>query len=167
MQVLEKGRIHDDDWMLVEGDDPLPAGRVIVDQARLPAAATARAAEGRPLGVRLHPDDALADLAPWLDALDLIALEMPTFHDGRTFSQARALRERHGFTGEIRVLGQPLPDQYLFLLRCGTTSVALPEDADIASWKLTGLGFSVTYQDSVRDEPLISLLRRRLAATRI
>lgn len=162
MRVLEDGAVRGDDWIIVEDETPLPPGRAIVDLARLPAEMAARGADGAELGVRLHPGDSPEGLSPWLDRLSLVALEMPGFRDGRAFSQARALREQHGFTGEIRMLGQPLPDQLLFLLRCGVSSVALPGDADVAEWLSAAQRFSVAYQDSVREEPAINLLRRRL-----
>ncbi len=165
MLVLENGQIRQDLWSLVEGAAALPPGPAIVDLDRLLAEGGVLTGRDVQAGVRLRPADPVGDLAPWLDRLELIAVEMPSFRDGRAFSQARALREQHGFTGDIRVLGHPLPDQYLFLQRCGITSVALADDAQLGIWQAEALRFKVGYQDSVRDEPLVSLLRRRLAAT--
>ena len=69
-----------------------------------------------------------------LEALDLdfmkysvIRLHFPAFKDGRAFTQARLLRERYGFTGDIRAAGEVLRDQALFMIRCGFTSFELPE----------------------------------------
>jgi len=60
------------------------------------------------------------------DVISLLAIEFPLFTDGRGYSQARMLREM-GFTGEIRALGDVLPDQVFFMARCGIDTFALKE----------------------------------------
>ena len=72
--------------------------------------------------------------------------------------------ERYGFTGEIRAVGHILPDQYRFLLRCGVSTVALPEGADPAPWQAALGRFGVAYQPAAADEAPLDHLRRRLAA---
>ena len=72
-----------------------------------------------PLGVRLASAQSPGLIAADLDRLDLVALEFPKFTDGRAYSYARLLRERHGFTGEVRAVGNVLRDQIAFMLRCG------------------------------------------------
>ena len=52
----------------------------------------------------------------------LVVLNFPKFTDGRAYSQARLLRERLGYTGELRATGAVLRDQLPFLLRCGFDS---------------------------------------------
>ena len=59
------------------------------------------------------------DLVPYLDRLAVVALVFPSFRDGRAYSQARLLRERHGYRGELRATGQVLRDQFVFMLRAG------------------------------------------------
>ena len=66
-------------------------------------------------GVLWPNDRDVAELAPYLDRLALVALAFPNFKDGRAYSQARILRERHRFRGELRATGQVLRDQFLFL----------------------------------------------------
>ena len=61
----------------------------------------------------------LDDLVPYLDRLAVVALVFPTFRDGRAYSQARLLRERYGYRGELRATGQVLRDQFMFMLRAG------------------------------------------------
>jgi uncharacterized protein (DUF934 family) len=92
----------------------------------------------------------------------LVAIRFPKFRDGRGFTLARTLRERYGFTGEIRALGHVLPDQHLFLLRCGFSSVAVPDDADLAVWTAAIGRFHVAYQPALAEKAPLSLLRRRL-----
>ena len=64
----------------------------------------------------------------------MIALEFPTFKDGRAYSTARLLRERHGFRGELRAVGNVLRDQLSFMHRCGFN--AFEVDGDDAAEKL-------------------------------
>ena len=122
------------DWITVAGDAPLPdAGPVILPLARLLAEPAALARTGG-VGALIGPDDDLAPLAPLLANLALVAIAFPKFRDGRGFTQMRALREHHAYTGEIRATGHPLPDQFLNLVRCGVTSVDLPPGQDAAIW---------------------------------
>ena len=88
---------------------------VIVPAARFLADAAELAQRAAPTGVLWPNDRRVAELAPWLDRLALVALAFPTFRDGRAYSQARLLRERYGFRGELRATGDVLRDQFLFL----------------------------------------------------
>eukprot|EP01037_Dinobryon_pediforme_P015659 gene15659-15806_t len=128
------GKPIDDHWITVGSETPVPQqGAIIVPLARLIAepALTGRA---DPLGVVIGPDENLQTLAPILPTLALVAVAFPKFRDGRGFTQIRTLRERHGFTGDIRAVGHPLPDQFLNLNRCGASSVCLPDGQDPAVW---------------------------------
>lgn len=89
----------------------------------------------RPLGVFASAGTTADQLAPYLDRLDLVAVEFPKFRDGRGFTLARTLREKHGFKGDIRAIGHTLPDQFPALLRCGITSVLLPPDHPAEQWQ--------------------------------
>lgn len=121
-------------WAILAADAPLPtAGPVILPLARLLAEPTAMALPGG-VGALIGPDDDLASLLPLLQKLLLVAVAFPKFRDGRGFTQMRALREQHGYTGEIRATGHPLPDQFLNLVRCGVSSVDLPTGQDAAVW---------------------------------
>lgn len=62
------------------------------------------------------------DLGPYLDRLDLVAVEFPSFSDGRGFSAARVLREQMGYAGDIRAIGKYILDQVPLARRCGVTS---------------------------------------------
>jgi len=88
------------------------------------------ARQGHAVGVWLGPDDELDELIPALDALSLIAIHFPSFTDGRGYSQAKLLRQRYGFCGELRATGDILRDQIYLLHRCGFSSFALREDQD-------------------------------------
>src|SRR6202040_857204 len=101
-------------------DAPIPDGLpVIVPAARFLADAEEILRRDAPAGVLWPNNRRVAELAPYLDRLAVIVLMFPNFKDGRGYSQARLLRERHGYRGELRAAGQILRDQFLFLVRAG------------------------------------------------
>ncbi|RON80974.1 DUF934 domain-containing protein [Pseudomonas fluorescens] len=109
--------------------------------------------------VWLGPDDEVESLVPWLGSLPLIALDFPSFRDGRAYSQAYLLRSRFGWAGELRAIGDVLRDQLSHMRQCGFDSFAVREDKS-AEDALKGLaGMSVLYGRSVI-EPR-PLFRRR------
>ncbi|MBL0373924.1 DUF934 domain-containing protein [Rhizobium sp. KVB221] len=77
------------------------------------------------LGVLILPADNVRALAPYLDRIALVAVSFPAFNDGRSFSHASLLRERLGFEGEIRAVGDVLIDPIPLMLRCGISSFAV------------------------------------------
>ena len=98
-------------------------------------------------------------VAPDLKHFALVAVDFPHFTDGRGCSIARLLRERHGWTGELRAVGYVIRDVIFYFSRCGFDAFDLRpgEDAQAA---LSAFGdFSEAYQTSVeRPQPLF---RRR------
>ena len=88
----------------------------------------------------------IAELAPYLDRLSLVALVFPQFRDGRAYSQARLLRERYGFRGELRATGQVLRDQFLFMLRAGFDSFEVTKPADAEALPRALRRYDVFYQ---------------------
>lgn len=81
-----------------------------------------------------------ADLPPHRDNLALVVLEFPKWVDGRAYSQARLLRSRLRFTGEIRATGHVLADMLPLLQRTGFDAVVLRADQDVATAR-RALGF--------------------------
>jgi len=122
-----------DPWTFVADEAPVPSDHAVLPLARLLGLAPSDLPQR--LGVRLAPSDAMDALVPLLPRLALIEVSFPKFRDGRGFTQARELRERHGFAGEIRAVGHVLPDQFLSLLRCGVSSVALAPGQDQSVWR--------------------------------
>ncbi len=112
------------------------------------------------VGVLLAPADDVAVLAADLVQLDLVAVSFPAFTDGRGFSQARLLRERYSFAGEVRAVGEVLIDQLFYMQRCGIDSFALRDDQDLPSAERALKVFSNAYQSAVNQSPLF---RRRVA----
>lgn len=112
-------------------------------------------------GVWFAADDEVESLGEDANTLAVIAVEFPAFTDGRGFTTGRLLRERYGYTGELRALGDVFKDTLNYLLRCGFNSFAVREDKDIAE-ALKGLDdFTEFYQANVGSVPLF---RRRQVA---
>nr|WP_110656454.1 DUF934 domain-containing protein [Salinicola halimionae] len=111
------------------------------------------------------------DLAPWLpsdaeltpelvaaiEKAALVAIDFPAFTDGRGYTLARLLRERFGYTGEIRAIGDVLIDQLYYMGRCGFDALALREDQELEPALNALKAFSVSYQPAVDlGEPLFA-----------
>jgi uncharacterized protein (DUF934 family) len=147
MQLIKDGRVVADSFVRVADGAPVPDGvPVIVPAARFLAEADVFAQRQTPTGVLWPNDRRVAELAPYLDRLALVALVFPSFKDGRAFSQARLIRERHGFRGELRATGQVLRDQFLFMLRAGFDAFEVTKDADAAAFAEAERRYSVFYQ---------------------
>ena len=134
MPPLIKNRtVIDDGWTLVREADSLAAVPdgvpVIVPLALWLARRAALHARGD-VGVWLGPTDDPGLLVPDIATLPLIAVDFPKFSDGRGFSIARLLRDRYGFRGELRAIGDVLRDQLFALAECGFDAFALREDKD-------------------------------------
>ncbi len=163
MPLVRNGRITEDAFVLVADDAGIPAdGAVIISAARFlddPEVLSRRI--GR-TGVIWPNNRDLDDLVPHLDRLAVVALEFPTFRDGRAYSQARLLRERYGYHGEVRATGQVLRDQFLFMLRAGFDAFEVKKPADAEAFAGTVQRYSVFYQPT-GDGRLTALHRRMLS----
>lgn len=110
-------------------------------------------------GVTLSPDLDPNCLEGELQKLSAIAVNFSTFMDGRGFSQARELREKYQYSGELRAIGDFIRDQLFFLKRCGVNAFQFSNKQDLNE-ALTSLGdFSEAYQASATDP--VPLFRRR------
>lgn len=109
--------------------------------------------------VSLANTDPVEDLAPHLARLRLIALEFPKFSDGRAYSQARLLRGRLGYRGELRATGGVLQDQIAFMLRCGFDSFESEQPGFGEALAKARTLFSVVYQPA-EDDQVPAALRR-------
>ena len=152
MPLLKGGDLIDDVWQKVGESDPLPADApVIVTLKRWQAEREMLIGRNAPVGVRVPNNQDVAPLAADLDRIGVIVLEFPIFKDGRAYSQARLLRERYGYKGELRASGQVLRDQLLFMHRCGFDAFELAKGDPVAAWKAAIDEFSVFYQPPTRD----------------
>ncbi|HXQ52078.1 MAG TPA: DUF934 domain-containing protein [Stellaceae bacterium] len=165
MPLIKGGRFVADPWHALSDDEPIPeAPRLIVSYARWLKERDVLALLPAQLGLRLPNDVSAAKLGDDLDRFALIALSFPRFTDGRAYSQARLLRGRLRFTGELRAEGDVLRDQLLFMRRCGFDAFTVSERALFEDWLQAFREFDVFYQPA--EDRQISLLRRRLAAAR-
>lgn len=163
MPLIENGRIGEDAWSFIPDGEPVPNDRpVIISFERWQSDRASFDGRNAKLGVRLKSGTLAGAIAPDLDRFALVALEFPKFRDGRGFSTARELRERYGYTGEIRAVGHVIPDQYQFLVRTGFTSVEAPEGTNPESWANALTEITIAFQPSLDDTQPLSLLRRKL-----
>lgn len=164
-KLIKDGSIVENTWAFLakpEGDAAaleVPAGQVII-----------------PVSIWLAQKDTLqtrTDVGVWLDSdesaelvgaeanrFPVIGVNFPLFMDGRSFSTARLLRERYGFTGELRAVGNFIRDQLCYLRRCGVNAFAFANAETNLDDAVKSLqDFQEYYQASV-DQPL-PLFRRR------
>lgn len=123
------GGFGDDRWIPVRSAEEMPSdGRVIVPLAAWRELRDRNALDAWQIGVALAPEEAVEEIVPDLARIALVSLDFPKFTDGRPYSAARLLRERHGFHGEIRATGDVLLDQIPFMLRCGFDAFAISHE---------------------------------------
>jgi len=165
MPLIRQGRIAADPFQPVADGTVLPAeGPILIGLARWQEERGLIAPRNTAIGVRLKPSDAVEQLAGDLDRLALVALEFPKFNDGRAFSQARILRQRHGYKGEIRATGRVLRDQLLFMHRAGFDAYEVGEEIVPEILAAAIRRFSVFYQPAADGMPTAAVLRQRVAA---
>jgi uncharacterized protein (DUF934 family) len=137
----------EDRFTVLADDEAAPdAGDVIVSLTRFHAEGERLIGEGRAIGVRVAADEAVESLAYDLPAIAVVALEFPKFKDGRAYSAARILRERYGFTGEVRAVGDVLLEQARFMIRCGFDSFETADGTGPEQWSAAASRFRHVYQ---------------------
>lgn len=147
MALIRDGRLVADPFVDASALDAVPAtGPVIVSLAQWQADREALLARGTAVGVRLKSDQHPGVLAPDLPRLAVIALEFPKFRDGRAYTYARLLRERYGYTGELRAVGDVLQEQLNYMRRCGFDSFDLVSPDPERAWATVVGDHTVFYQ---------------------
>ncbi len=160
MPLVKSGKITTDTFAPLADDAALPdGGDIMVSAARLlqdPESVLQRAGK---TGVIWPNNRDVDDLVPHLDRLASVALVFPTFRDGRAYSQARLLRERLRYPGELRATGQVLRDQFVFMMRAGFDAFDVKKQSDAEAFAQTVKRYSVFYQPT-GDGRLTALHRR-------
>ena len=168
MKIIRDRRIVEDDWIRLDDAAPLPAsGKVIVSHTLWLKDKDALAKRGN-VGIAIPSALDVSELKGDLAALALVAVafnfiqpkpEGGRSFDGRAYSQARALRERFGFKGEIRATGDVFRDAMFYMHRCGVNAFVLKGDLQdaLSAFK----DFSLGYQGAA-DDPT-PIFRRRHA----
>jgi uncharacterized protein (DUF934 family) len=161
MPLVKGGKIIADTFVHVADDVEIPDdGAILISAARFVENAEALSRRAGKTGVIWPNNRDLDDIVPYLDRIAVVALVFPTFRDGRAYTQARLLRERHGFKGELRATGQVLRDQFVFMLRAGFDAFEVKKQSDAEAFATTVKHYSVFYQPT--GDGRVTALHRRM-----
>ena len=156
-KLIKNGNIIDNPYnWLQDAEQEVTANSIVAAQKWL----TDKDTIGSVAGIWLEAGDGVEFLQDVdLSQFDVIGIHFPAFTDGRGFSYARLLRERLHYQGEIRALGNFIPDQLGYLLRVGFNGFQFNDNVDLEKALLLYKSFSVAYQGDV-SEPRPLFLRR-------
>jgi uncharacterized protein (DUF934 family) len=146
-RLLRDRQIVIDEWRYVAEAAHEPASPLIVTLAQWQSEPDTWLARGSRLGLLLSPSHQVGQISADLGHFVLIAAEFSGPAEGRGYTQARQLRERWNFRGELRATGYVRRDQLFFMARCGFNSFELPE-SDIEDAHSEFSTFSAAYQPS-------------------
>jgi uncharacterized protein (DUF934 family) len=147
MALIRNGAIANDDFLDVTASDSIPeTGSILISLDQWLANLDALIARRSPIGIRLRSNQHPEAIADDLDHFALIALEFPVFKDGRAYTYARLLRERWGFKGELRAVGDVLLEQLHFMQRVGFNAFELNSPDPLQDWQTATNEFSTWYQ---------------------
>ena len=162
MSLVKNGELVASEFVDASGADAIPAaGAVIVNLTQWQAHRDELLQRGTPLGIRLHSDQPPELVAADLPHFAVVALEFPKFRDGRAYSYARLLRERYGYKGEVRAVGEVLLEQLFFMLRTGFDAFEIVSADPLKDYHTALADFSVWYQPAADDRPTAMRLRHR------
>lgn len=169
MRIIRDRTIQTDDWRLspeLDGnaDSSAGSGPLMVSLSRLVEEAEALFEGDNDIGVLLGPEDDLSEVEPYLSRLALVAIEFPKFTEGRGYSQARLLRNRFGFQGELRAVGDISRDRLAFLERCGFNAFVLRSGESLEAALPAFSEISLRYQPAEDGADTIGSLRHRRAS---
>jgi len=166
MPVVKDGNIIEDSWTHIADGEDLPVDSpVIVSAGRWQADRASLVHRLGPIGIRLPNDRSPEELGEDLYRFGVVAREFPAFKDGRAYTQARLLRERYRFSGEVRAYGDVLRDQLLFMQRCGIDTFEIRKQSDAEAFAKAAGEISVFYQPAADDRRPVSALRHRAVAS--
>jgi uncharacterized protein (DUF934 family) len=158
----DRASLVEDAFTVIADDEEIPAsGDIVVLLPRLVSEGDALLASGRRVGVRLQPSEAVEDLAYDLPRLSVVQLVFAKFRDGRPYSLARVLRERLGYQGELRAVGDVLREQAMSMVRCGFE----PADGSTPEqWLAATHRYRHVYQRAADDRDPVFVERDRIAS---
>ena len=166
-RIIKSRQLFDDNTHHLGLDDPLPLSPCTVPLARWLDEREQLCKHPTPVGVRLSASDDVKPLLPDLSALTLIALEFERFTDGRSYTQARLLRERYDYTGELRAVGAVLRDQLQFMERCGMDAFELSAHQDAADALKAFEQINIFFQPATAAPAALTRLRQRRSAAHV
>lgn len=158
-RIIKDGNIISNDWIIAnDSSATLPDGNILVSlelwEANKDALLTRPA-----VGLWLKNDQCVSTIADSLASFAVIAIDFPSFMDGRGFSIARLLRERYDYQGEIRATGDVIRDQLCYLKRSGFNAFDMDESIDLDAALASLNDFSESYQTGADQKT--PLFRRR------
>ncbi len=159
------GHLMENPWELIAKDAALEvvqqsAAKLVLVPGKLwNAEKAALLSTGKTFGVWLDSNETAELVKADLATLPLIALNFPTFMDGRSYSTAGVLRQQLDYTGEIRAIGDVLRDQLFFMKRCGFNTFDLKDSVKLEDAQKALHDFTATYAATVEDP--VPLFRRR------
>ncbi len=153
-------RLQDGNFSLVEDpythvadEQDLPRGDVIISLTRFQTEGERLLSEGRSVGVRLEPSEEVEALAYDLPQIAVVAVAFPKFNDGRGYTAARLLRERYGFKGEVRAVGDVLREQAGFMVRVGIDAFEPADGSTPEQWAAAAHRQRHVYQRAADGRP--------------
>jgi uncharacterized protein (DUF934 family) len=161
MPLVRGNTIVADDFVHLADDADLPAtGAVLLPAERFLKDTEAVLSRNGKSGVIWPNNRDVDELLPYLNRLAAVALIFPVFRDGRAYTQARLLRERFKFRGELRATGQVLRDQFVFMLRAGFDAFEVKKQSDAEAFADVAKRYSVFYQPT--GDGRVTAFHRRL-----
>lgn len=148
-KLIRDSEVINDNWVRVDADTgatDLPQGDLLLPLILWNKVGSQLAGEGRKIGLWLASDELPEDIEGNIQSIPVIAVDFPAFTDGRGFSIGRLLRERYGFTNELRAIGAPIRDQLSYLKRCGFNAFQLADHYDAEAAIASLQDFSEFYQ---------------------
>jgi uncharacterized protein (DUF934 family) len=162
MTLVKDGELVEDTFVDASASESIPpTGPVIVSLEQWLAGRDALLARGTPIGVRLRSDQSPESIAADVAEFAVVALEFPKFRDGRAYSYARLLRERYGFKGELRAVGDVLMEQLFFMVRTGFNAFEIKSGDPLREYQTALRDFSVWYQPTGDGRQTAAQLRHR------
>lgn len=167
MSLIKNNAFVENTFARVADDGALPEGAIVVSFKRWQSERETLSARNAPLGVRLTSDQSPEALGDDVHHFALIELEFPKFRDGRGYSWARLLRQRLGYKGEIRAVGDVLRDQWLYMSRVGVDAFEVRPGTRIEDFHAAMAEQTVFYQraaDQITDVLELRHGRRPIAS---
>ena len=162
MALLKNGSVIKDSYTDVSGAELIPdSGAIIISLTQWQEQQDTLAQRTDPLGIVLRSDEKPELIADDLQHFSVIALDFPAFGDGRAYSSARLLRDRYGYSGELRAIGDVLLEQLHFMNRVGFDAFSINSTDAVHDWEVAAADISVWYQPASDGRSSVLELRHK------
>jgi uncharacterized protein (DUF934 family) len=162
MALIKNGTLAEDQFIDATKLESLPGnGALLISPKQWQEHKATLIDRGDAIGILLKSDEHPEQIVQDLDSFELVALDFPVFRDGRAYSYARLLRDRYGYSGELRAVGDVLLEQLHYMHRLGFNAFQLDSNQPLKDWQTAANEFSVWYQPSTDGRPVAMDLRRQ------